>query len=362
MPDREGPASFYRDNREPEIKTIMTNLHTSKVYLNDIDENGVLHTIQNGLRFIKFKDIVGNNSVVFIKPNLTDRLHKPGITTTPLMIKTVVKAVAPLVRKVIIGESDGGNYSFSADASLQNHQVYDIAEEYKNVEVVNLSKLPRKTMTGEVCGKRVWVDLPKLLLEDIDCVISLAVFKTHAMTQGSFSIKNLWGCYPDPMRLLYHKNLDYKLALISKLVKNKIQILDGFWALDGHGPMEGTPVRINKVLISNDPVACDSTAAHLMKLDTSKITHLRVAEEFGLGRSDMSAIEYNKDVSSEQLPTFLPYKIRLDYLSILFFKSELISKAVLSSPLTPFVYKLVNLRRPENKRTYWADYNKQRNQ
>lgn len=339
----------------------MTKPHASNVYVNDIDENNVLQEIQNGLEFIKFKDIVGNDSVVFIKPNLTDSLHQPGITTTPLMIRAVVKAVAPLVRKVIIGESDGGNYSFSADASLQNHQVYDIAEEYTNVEVVNLSKLPRKRVTGEVCGKRVWVDLPNLLLEDIDCVISLAVFKTHAMTHGSFSIKNLWGCYPDPMRLLYHKNLDYKLALISKLVRNKIQILDGFWALDGHGPMEGTPVSINKILVSNDPVAADSTAARLMKLDTSKMTHLQVAEEFGLGRSDVSSIEYNKDVSSEQLHQFLPYKMKLDYLSVMFFKSELISRAVLSSPLTPAVYKFVNLRRPESKRTYWAGYNKQQN-
>jgi Uncharacterized conserved protein len=337
---------------------MMTKPHRSKVYVNDIDENSALQEIQNGLRFIQFRDIVGKDASVFIKPNLTADSHAPGITTTPLMIRTVVKVVAPLVSKVIIGESDGGNYSFSADASLKNHQIYDIAEECENVDVVNLSNLPRKRITGTVCGKRVWVDLPKLLVEDIDCTISLAVFKTHAMTHGSFSIKNLWGCYPDPMRLLFHKNLDYKLALISKLVKNKIQILDGFWALDGHGPMEGTPVSINKVLVANDPVAADSTAAHLMKLDAGKITHLRVAEEFGLGRSDMSAIEFNKAISSEELPKFLPYKIRLDYLSVLFFKSELISKAVLSSPLTPLVYKLVNSRRPENQRTYWADYNK----
>jgi uncharacterized protein (DUF362 family) len=330
----------------------------SKVYVNDINEKSVLHELQNGLEFIQFRSIVDNKASVFIKPNLTDRSHKPGITTTPLMIRTVVNAVAPCVSSVTIGESDGGNYSFSADASLKNHQVYDIADEYENVDVVNLSKLPRKTVTGEVCGKKVQVDLPNLLLEDIDCLISLAVFKTHAMTHGSFSIKNLWGCYPDPMRLLYHKNLDYKLALINKEVKNRIQILDGFWALDGHGPMEGTPVAINKILVSNDPVAADSTAARLMKLDKNKMTHLRVAEEFGLGRSDIGSIDFNKDISREELPKFLPYKVRLDYLSTLFFKSELISKTVLSSPLTPLVYKLVNLTRPQNKRTYWAEHNK----
>jgi uncharacterized protein (DUF362 family) len=115
----------------------MTKPGTSKVYISDIDENGALQEIQNGLEFIQFRSIVDSNASVFIKPNLTDRSHNPGITTTPLMIRTVVKAVAPLVRKVIIGESDGGNYSFTADDSLQNHQVYDIAEEYENVDVVN---------------------------------------------------------------------------------------------------------------------------------------------------------------------------------------------------------------------------------
>src|SRR5665647_1411691 len=315
----------------------MTKPRTSKVYINDIDENGVLQEIQNGLEFIQFKDIVDSNASVFIKPNLTDRLHKPGITTTPLMIRSVVNAIAPRVGRVIIGESDGGNYSFTADASLQNHQVYDIAKEYENVDVVNLSKLPRKTMTGEVCGKRVQVELPNLLIEDVDCLISLAVFKTHAMTHGSFSIKNLWGCYPDPMRLLYHKNLDYKLALINKEVKNRIQILDGFWALDGHGPMEGTPVATNKVLIGNDPVAIDSSAAYIMNLDQSKMTHLRIAEQFGLGTTNFAEIAFNKDISMERLSQFTPYKVKLDYLSSLFFKSELISKVVLSSPLTPLI-------------------------
>jgi len=336
----------------------MTKPSTSKVYINDIDENSVLQEIQDGLEFIKFTSIVDSNASVFIKPNLTDRSHKPGITTTPLMIRSVVKAVAPLVGKVIIGESDGGNYSFTADDSLKNHQVYDIAAEYKNVHVVNLSKLPRQTITAEVCGKRVRVDLPNLLLEDIDCVISLAVFKTHAMTHGTFSIKNLWGCYPDPMRLLYHKNLDYKLALISKLVKNKIQILDGFWALDGHGPMEGTPVRTNKISIANNPVAADTTAAYLMHLDISKIGHINVAEEFGLGTADLNRIEFNKPIEEERFTAFKPYKVRLDYFSTLLFRSEILSKAVLASPLTPFIYGFVNRFRPAEKRTFWAEFNK----
>jgi uncharacterized protein (DUF362 family) len=181
------------------------------------------------------------------------------------------------------------------------------------------------------------------------------------MTHGTFSIKNLWGCYPDPMRVLYHKNLDYKLALISKLTKNKIQIIDGFWALDGHGPMEGTPIKANKILISNDPVAVDTSAAYIMNLEKSKIKHLNIAEKFVLGISDINKIEFNKDVHKEKLQKFTPYKVRLDYFSVLLFKSEILSKVVLSSPITPLIYKMVNLSRPQDKRTYLAAHNKIKN-
>lgn len=335
--------------------------NTPKVYINTIDEQNLLEEIQKGLEFIQVNEIIDENSVIFIKPNLTDFVHKPGITTTPQMIKAVIEAFSPRVKKVYVGESDGGNYSYSADTSLTNHGAFDVAKYFPNVEVVNLSKLPRTRVTEMVCGKKVWVDLPDLLLNEIDCLVSVPVFKTHAMTHGTFSIKNLWGCYPDPMRLLYHKNLDYKLALITKLTKNKIQIIDGFWALDGHGPMEGTPIRTNKILVSNNPVSADASAAYLMNLDINKISHLGISEQFGLGLSDLSKIQFNKNINNEKLRKFKPYKVKLDYFSVLLFKSEILSKIVLSSPITPLIYGIVNLSRPKNKRTYCAVHNKAKN-
>lgn len=337
----------------------MDTYNSPKVYITDIDEQNLSQEVQRGLEFIGSSNIINKNSTIFIKPNLTDVVHKPGITTTPLMIKTVIDVLSPLVKKIYVGESDGGNYSFSADMSLKNHGIFDIASNYENVEVVNLSKLPRTRVTENVCGRKVWVDLPDLLINEIDCLVSVPVLKAHAMTHGTFSIKNLWGCYPDPMRVLHHKNLDYKLPLISKLTKNKIQIVDGFWALDGHGPMEGTPIVTNKILISNNPVAVDASSAYLMNLDKNKIGHLGIAEQFGLGVSDITKIQFNKDISMEKLKKFKPYKVKLDYLSILLFRSEFLAKIVLSSPITPLIYKFVNLTRPEDKRTHCAAHNKE---
>jgi uncharacterized protein (DUF362 family) len=124
---------------------------------------------------------------------------------------------------------------------------------------------------------------------------------------------NLWGCYPDPMRLLHHKNLDYKLALLNKLVKNRVQIIDGFWSLDGHGPMEGAPVGTDKLLIANNSVAADAAAACLMNLEATKIGHKKVAEQFGLGTADVNRIHFNTPIQEERFSEFKPYKITLDY-------------------------------------------------
>jgi uncharacterized protein (DUF362 family) len=307
---------------------------------------------------VRFEEIVDPDSTVFIKPNLTWSVHQFGVTTTPLMIQTVIEVISPLVKRLIVGESGGGNYQFSGEASLRNHGIYDVAQRFSNVEVVDLAKLPRTRVTESVCGKTVWVELPDLLLDDVDCLISVPVFKTHAMTVGTFSIKNLWGCYSDQMRLMHHKNLDYKLPLISKALKNRVQIIDGFWALDGHGPMEGTPVATNKMLIANNPVAADATAAYLMNLDVSKIRHVQVAEQFGLGTADLDRIQFNTPVHAERFDQFKPYKVTLDYLIGLCFRSEILSKAVYASPVTPLIYTLINLFRPRDKHTFWADRNK----
>jgi len=331
---------------------------SARVYISGISPKNLSQEIRNGLQFVRFEEIVDSDSTVFIKPNLTDSVHKFGITTTPLMIQTVIEVVSPLVKRLIVGESDGGNYAFSADVSLRNHSVYDAAQDFSNVEVINLSKLSRTRVAQRVCGKTVWVELPDLLLSDIDCLISVPVFKTHAMTVGTFSIKNLWGCYPDPMRLLHHKNLDYKLALINKVVKNRVQIIDGFWSLDGHGPMEGTSVATNKVLIANNPVAADATAAYLMNLDATKIGHIQVAEQFGLGNADLRSVQFNRPVQAERFTNFKPYKVTLDKFNALTWQSEALAKTIYASPLTPFIYRFINLFRPRDKRTFWAEHNR----
>jgi len=67
---------------------------------------------------------------------------------------------------VIIGESDGGNYSFSADEAFKGHNVHEICRETGvDFTKVNLSKRPSRIVEDKIKGKKVKVLLPELLFD-----------------------------------------------------------------------------------------------------------------------------------------------------------------------------------------------------
>lgn len=181
-------------------------------YATEADENLKRNLIKS-LEFIDWKRQVKTDSKVFIKPNFTFPYYKEGITTSPELLKNLLEIIGARADNVILGESDGGNHSFSADKEFEGHDMYNICRD-KVDELINLSKRPSKFIEDKIQGKRVKVQLPKLLLEEIDCFISVPVLKMHVMAGVTLSIKSLWGCYPDTMRCMHHKHLSYKLALL----------------------------------------------------------------------------------------------------------------------------------------------------
>ncbi len=148
--------------------------------------------ITNSLEFIKWKDSIRNDSTVFIKPNFTYPFYKEGITTNPFVLKEILAILKDRAGRVIVGESDGGNHSFSADTAFKGHGMSGICKE-TGAELVNLSTLPSKYIEDSIRGKRVKVQVPDLLVDEIDCFISVPVLKVHVMTTVTLSMKNLWG-------------------------------------------------------------------------------------------------------------------------------------------------------------------------
>jgi uncharacterized protein (DUF362 family) len=305
-------------------------------------------TIDQNLEFVNWKKSLSKDSTVFIKPNFTYPFHKEGVTTNPEVIRCLLEIMKDNSGRVILGESNGGNRSFTADQAFEGHGMPKICKE-TGTELVNLSKIPYEIVEDTVQGKQVKVLLPKLLLHDVDYFVSLPVLKVHAMTNITLSMKNLWGCHPDTLRCLQHKDLSRKLALITKSLNPQLVLIDGTYALDGHGPMYGTPIKTDLIISANNPVVADALGAAVMQIPLSKVEHILIAEQEKLGTSDLTQVIINEDWTKYSMP-FKVNKTVVDTLSQLLFKSEICAKIVMDSPATPYIYSIVSKLRNNDEK------------
>ena len=63
-------------------------------------------------------------------------------------------------------------------------------------------------------------------------------------------------------------------------------VINGFVAMEGSGPVHGTPVQMGLILAGRDPVSTDSVASKVMGFDPHAIYHIQRAAQKGLGRID----------------------------------------------------------------------------
>jgi len=311
----------------------MKKYHAYITKVTDIRQN-----IIDSLDYIHWMDNIKSDSTVFIKPNFTIPSYQEGITTNPLLLKEILGILKDRAGRVIIGESDGGNRSFTADQAFKGHGMSEICKE-TGAELINLSKLPSRYIEDTIQGKKVKVQVPDLLVDEIDCFISVPVLKVHAMTTVTLSMKNLWGCYPDTMRGLHHKYLSRRLTLLTKLLNPKIILIDGLYALNGHGPMYGEAVKADLLIAANNPVVADAFGSTIMGIPVSRVEHIIMAEKEGLGTTILDAVQFNDDWKKYQMQ-FTVNKTMIDWCSTILFNSECMAKLVMDSPFKPIIYSV----------------------
>ena len=326
------------------------NYKSNAKYQAYIDEagNNLKSKLQAGLEFIHWDKYINRNSKVFVKPNFTFPYYQEGVTTSPEFLRCLLELLKSKAARVIIGESDGGNHSFTAEDSFEGHHMHEICRE-TGAELVNLSKLPVQTVESDVLDKKVRVQLPKLLLEEVDCFISVPVLKIHVMTTVSLSLKNLWGCVPDTMRCLQHQNLIYKLSLIAERVKPRMVVIDGTYALNKHGPMYGEAVKSNLVMVADNPVAADALGARILGFSPEEIKSIVVAEKAGLGSMRADDVATNQDWQKYK-KQFKIEKTVIDRFSALLFYSDALARLIMDSPLTSLIYKVARMLRTRAER------------
>jgi uncharacterized protein (DUF362 family) len=239
--------------------------------------------IENSIDIVGLRNDFEKAKAVFIKPNLTYPSYKEGVTTRVAFVECLVSALRKIntTTKIYIGEGEGGYNSFSMTEAMKTMGFYEIAKQYPNVEIVNLSEIKRITVQIIAKNKPYTIELPELFFSEIDFSISCPLPKIHCMTRITLSLKNQWGCLPDTMRLKNHYVFDEIINQVCEKLKFRYAFLDGKFGLDTNGPMNGDPIEVNWFAASNSLGAFDMIVSEMMGFDWKKVGHLKKAAHFG---------------------------------------------------------------------------------
>ena len=129
------------------------------------------------------------------------------------------------------------------------------------------------------------ITVPRIVTES--AIVSAAKLKTHMSTTVTLGMKNMFGLLPHKLKGKYHvKGISGVIVDINTILKPALTVIDGFVAMEGRGPSDGTPVQMDLIIAGTDTVATDATACRVMGFDPHEISHVHRAYEKGLGNID----------------------------------------------------------------------------
>ena len=237
---------------------------------------------QNGISKI-LKNAVADSGIrgiktVFIKPNMSHPEYLPGVVTCPQLLGELVGLLRDGASEVIVGESNGFNYPCNSAFEKTGIEASVVKA---GGRVINLSEDRLVKVKFSDRGPLKQLFLPKTVL-DADAIVDLPLMKTHEFAAYSGAIKNLFGCVPSNRRIYLHPYLPEVFFQLYRILKPRLTIMDARVAIEGNGPTKGKPVKMDLMLVGNDALITDITAARIMELDWKQTYLNYIAVKTGL--------------------------------------------------------------------------------
>ncbi len=217
---------------------------------------------------------------VLLKPNFVEADPGGIINTHPAVVGAAREAFLRLgARDVLIGEGPG--HERDTEAIIETIRLRDyvapLSKTFIDLNTDDVEEVATRTRASRL--RRIY--LPKTVLQ-ADFVVSMPKMKTHHWVGATLSLKNMFGiipgsCYGWPKNVLHWAGINRSVLDINSTVRPDFAIVDGIVAMEGNGPIQGTP-KLSKVLVlGDDPVAVDATCARIMGLEPQRIGYLRQA-------------------------------------------------------------------------------------
>lgn len=222
----------------------------------------------------------------------------------------------------VIEGSDGA--FFSAKTTWDIFYKFKYKEvEMQGARLCNLDELPHEhTLEIETVSGPQTVRFCRF---PADYLVSVVPPKTHNIFPVSLSIPNLIGFVkpeqrvlmfgasaPEMKRINFNQSERYfqlvqcanrNFVALLKQITPSLVLIDGLYGMEGKGPIKGSPVFHGFAVASEDAVAADALATHVMGFNPDDVPYLELAFHAGLGNN-----RWQNVIGIDPLTVKFPYR------------------------------------------------------
>lgn len=278
------------------------------------NENTIYEKFQIALKSLGgLEALINKNDKILVKPNfLTTAEPDSGIVTHPDVIRAVLRLLQEEgYTDVQYGDSCGhGTCPAAAEKlGLKPENTYSATLARMDEEI--LVPFPEGAAAKEFYFAKEIVEA--------DSIINICKMKTHALENISGAVKNVYGFICGKRKAAGHVKYPNAsvfarmLADIHRFKAPKLNIMDGIVAMEGNGPSGGTPIPMNVLLISTDPVALDTVFCHMVSLEPDQVPTCVQGQALGIGTMNPEEIRLllipEAQNPESESATGLPYEI-----------------------------------------------------
>jgi len=145
-------------------------------------------------------------------------------------------------------------------------------------------------------------------LNDYNQIVNLPKVKSHCQMTLTLAIKNLFGVVIGKRKPILHclvQNDKVKfgrlIVEIARKVAPGITIVDGITAMQGNGPINGTPYPLGLLIGGSDLTAIDRLIADILQVPEEQVYALTAASQLKYGAESLEQIELMGETDLEAL-------------------------------------------------------------
>ena len=227
---------------------------------------------------------VKTREVIAIKPDLSAPMNgDSGVTTQRWMIEETIRWVKRKRGEPLLICAPEPPYTI--DEVIDHLDLRSLCAETAT-ECVDprVGTMPLRPLKHDDASGRIYrVQISTLAADGIVLLPKLKTASRDSVQLGTWGIlsflsqRDLFGAY--------QRGVIDDLLELHRRYESRIRacFVDGTVALEGGGPVKGTPVPMNLLIAGKNPVAVDGVACMTMGFDPEDVDHLAVAQAEGLG-------------------------------------------------------------------------------